>query len=439
MVYRIRGEKHPTVGRFADLRRIMDVFCAETGTDKELCLQTVGWFALAASDRDSLWRTGRQWLEETTEVRLEGNLLSLAAYFDHQPLARRLLSEGCCPATNDILLLTPMECAAMAGNVEMLLLFQEHLPDAVVETSLIKYGRAYRSKVHVSAVFGAAASGDIEMVKLALYPPSRTDSDSTDILGQPYGLVDPESIAGRAIKWAIEGAGQNWDVVQYLGGAFAERSDEDLRSLEGYKLAKSLWAFLKSGNLEIIRKMVESDLGEWKKYLNHWLEDATRNTFDDIVDFLLDLGVDPSGDRKCQWNFIDIGRKECPIEMAARAGSLSLLKKLLARGARVDKGFIHCWHGAFIKALELEHMDMARFLLALRTPSRCWQKRLLREDAFMIVKNLHEMESVRKFLHDIWGKEPEDARQLVRKPSDLVVRSTDWHYDLGDTCIWKAP
>jgi len=60
------------------------------------------------------------------------------------------------------------------------------------------------------------------------------------------------------------------------------------------------------------------------------------------------------------------------------------------------------------KALELEHMDMARFLLTLRTPSRGWQNRLMHEDAFMIVEGLYEMESVRKFLYELWGRGLDD-------------------------------
>ncbi|KAK0647022.1 hypothetical protein B0T16DRAFT_171878 [Cercophora newfieldiana] len=406
LVYRIRSDK--TGGRFVAVRRIVENFCAETGMDEGACLETVGWLVLGGGGGRPTyrmaWRPGRQWseCEGETELRLESNLLSLAAYFNQFPVSKRLLAQGYCPVTNCGLFLTPMECAAMAGNTEMLLLFQEHLPEFEGRDDDITGADGYRSKMHASGLVGAAARGDLELVKLALYPPSRANPNSTDVLGQPFGQIDPESVAGSAIISAIEST-QNWEVVQYLAAAFAERPERS------YTLANSMWAFVRTGNLEIIQKLTTLDGGdsEIKKYASHHLISSVRKLHDDLVDFFLDQGVDPSGGHAYYSD--DVGIERNTIEAAAATGSLSMLKKLLARGARVDKGHILGWAAAFTNAVEREHMDMVRFLLTLRTPSRRWQKKLLGEKAGRYIENIDTLDSMRSFLNETWGEKPGES------------------------------
>jgi len=117
-----------------------------------------------------------------------------------------------------------------------------------------------------------------------------------------------------------------------------------------------------------------------KQHGFEYLGTAVHRCDEDLVDFILDCGVDPVPECDLEWStYVPHGMSMNPISKAAAAGSLGLVKNLLARGARVDQGHIAGWHAAFTYALAREHMDMARFLLTLRNPSRGWKKKLITE------------------------------------------------------------
>ena len=169
LVYRIRNESDAEVGRLVDTRRVAEAFCVKSGTDLEACIEAMAWLVLdrgaGAPGERAAWKRHSarpehllddfSWYKGTLDLGI--NLLSAAAYFNELPLATRLLSEGYCPATHDHLLPSPMETAAFAGNAEMLMLLQEHLPD-FQDTGHERF--RYRSKVDPGAVYGATVRGE---------------------------------------------------------------------------------------------------------------------------------------------------------------------------------------------------------------------------------------------------------------------------------------
>ena len=114
IAYRVRNETDPEVGRFVEIRQVAEELCRQTEVEYEVAVDGLSWLALERGD-------------EAPNQDL--NLLSAAAYFGHLPLARRLLADGHCPASDNDLFLSPMQLAAWTGNADMLKVFQKHLPE----------------------------------------------------------------------------------------------------------------------------------------------------------------------------------------------------------------------------------------------------------------------------------------------------------------------
>ncbi|KAK4447406.1 hypothetical protein QBC34DRAFT_409971 [Podospora aff. communis PSN243] len=450
VVYHTRTEQDAYRGRFVHLRKAAEAYCAETGADLDHCIDEFVWLVLdraatAPGERTDFYHSTNTWrrnqwstyydplrgpytlaFNESTYYRSEFepniNLLSAAAYFNNFPLAKRLLAQGYCPTTHNELLPAPMETAAFGGNAEMLQLLQEHLPD------FKDLGRSaifrFRSKVHHSSLLGAAFRGDLDMVKLALFPPSRAEPDSTKLLDQRYGSVDPESLAGYFIRHAILNT-RDWDVYQYLVSAFRKQDRK-------YGLLDLILFFnVRRGNTDFVRKLVfengylgqlkQCDLAQSRSRTPDFecLQDAIRLCHDDMVDFLIDeCGIIPALRQHGSYETWDLGEAGNFITVAAMAGSLSLLKKLLAKGASVDGQGMLSWHTAFCAALGLEHFDMARYLLTLRNPSRRWKRQLVLEalkpkkewvettnTRWPYMSHLPGYGSISRFLDEIWGEE----------------------------------
>jgi len=460
LAYHTRRERDPRVGRFVDLRTVAQAFCAETGENVDACIDKLVWLVLdrgaaepgLRSDRERYkWTWKRcQWSSQyrrnhkyachdfvawETEFELNINLLSAAAYFNCLPMAKRLLAEGYCPTTHNDLLPAPMETAAFAGNAEMLQLLQDHLPE-FKDLGIRESKFRFRSKVHYSSLLGAALRGDIEIMKLALYPPSRANQDSsTDILDQRYGCVDPESFAGYAIRHAIWNT-RDWDIYQCLVSAFGDKHRP--HDLEGI-----LGANVNRGNTEFVRRLVlEGGFEEsMKRRGQEYLEDAIRRCHDDLVDFIIDdCGISALTQpyRYCWGRPMNFGNSHNYIAVAARAGSLSLLKKVLAKGASVNGIHIKSWHTGFCEALGREHFDMARFLLTLRNPSRRWKRAVMSHrntewmwnaNKWRYIYQMPELDSIPRFLDEIWGEELRTPPKFVSHQQDDMQQYSKAYFE----------
>ncbi|KAK0624279.1 hypothetical protein B0T14DRAFT_565564 [Immersiella caudata] len=455
IVYHTRTERDPLRGRFVDLRRVAEAYSAETGTDVDVCIDKFAWLILDRAAHAPGQRSDErvdnfqsytwqriQWstygarrdhcFNESTgaenKFELNINLLSAAAYFNNFPLAKRLLAEGYSPTTHNELLPAPTETAAFAGNAKMLSLLQENLP----EFKDLGDGEPfrYRSKVHYSSLLGAAYRGDLEMVKLALHPPSRAKPSETKILDQRYGRVDRESLVGYFIRHAIFNT-RDWDVYKYLVSAFREKDrkwglDDRYNLGDRYNILR---ANVKRGNTDFVRRLVfeEGYLEQMKKHGVDYLRYAIRHCHDDMVDLIIDeCGI------VADWWPYDHGSwyfsyYDNLIAVAAKTGSLSLLKKLLQKGARVDQDRVILWHMGFCQALSLEHFDMARYLLTLQNPTRRWKRDMLGNDypskidfwsvRWPYIYTIPNFPSIPRFLEEIWGEElRQPAPKFPRHP-----------------------
>ncbi|CAH0045326.1 unnamed protein product [Clonostachys solani] len=317
------------------------------------------------------------------EFRRNGNLLSAAAYLNHLPLARELLAEHVDPTLNDFLFPAPIEAAARGGNVEMLQLFQETLsePDpepepepeqenpleqedvneqSLMEIEILNPMRQgdineetllemlnpqalpnfleveavpeptlhstmgnvpLTGKADPRAVVGAAAAGDLQVLEVALYPPSRSDTNSSDYFGQPYGRVDPYSPPGHALK-SIMVHSKTWEVYFRLASFF-----HDFYVSQPAEAAFHLQMFVEFGNYEIVKNLLERGVscrGGHRRYASS-IHAAARQGREDMVDLLIKHGADV--------NQSGLALFGSPLHQAVESRSIKMVKKFLDMGA----------------------------------------------------------------------------------------------------------
>jgi hypothetical protein len=297
--------------------------CEKTGAALTATITEVCWLKLAK---------GVDWLgrhrddESTSDPGLD--LLSAAAHFNLISLAQELLAEGHCPTSDTRLFPPPIQVAAAAGHADMVELFQRHLPEF---EEVIEWPPYWHGKTGPSSVFGAAIRGDMDILRLAMYPPSRANSDSTDFAGYRYGTIPRASSVGIALARA-QRVTRNLEVFRYIGGFF----DKPL-SMVG--LHDSLVACSREGKLSIVRHLLDMGVpvhlppGYTFRYLRTGgppLVQACIGCHEDIVDLLLERGANPNyGANK------SLPRTALP--MAASSGSLSIVRKLLDHGAQINE------------------------------------------------------------------------------------------------------
>ncbi|KAK8044108.1 hypothetical protein PG993_004132 [Apiospora rasikravindrae] len=128
-----------------------------------------------------------------------------------------------------------------------------------------------------------------------------------------------------------------------------------------------LRAYSKYGNAEIARYLLDqgADVAYCSPRTPHPLCEAARHGHEAIVDMLLAAGADPN--LVSAWGKHDMTKYEftTPLAAGASGGSLAIVRKLLARGARqkAEDSPLALW-----KALRLEHRAMANLLLSLQPP-----------------------------------------------------------------------
>ncbi|KAI9642834.1 hypothetical protein NHQ30_008567 [Ciborinia camelliae] len=350
LVYRVHNETDPEVGRFLEIRQVAEAFCHQTEAEYETVVDSLCWLALERGACYPGHQQGwRAWSDREDEAPNPGlNLLSVAAFFDSSSLARRLLLAGHCPTTENLLFPTPMQLAAWAGNADMLKLFQEHLPE--FEDIPPRHGdnNHWRGKTGPGSIKGASISGDMNMVRLAVYPPSRSNTNSTDFFGQRWGVVNTKSGPSSDLASCLYFA-KTWEVFQYIddflikGSFWPSESSHLLRHYAGL------------GNLEIIQKLLDAgaDIHGGNGHNRNPLIVAARHCHEDIVDLLLERGADP--------NNYEAQQRGPPLAAAINSGSIAIVRKLLDYGAKIDE-----YGSSFLRrAVRLEHTAMVELLLDL--------------------------------------------------------------------------
>ncbi|KAH8680034.1 ankyrin repeat-containing domain protein [Tricladium varicosporioides] len=356
LVYRVQSETDPKIGRFVEIRRVAEDLCRQTDAKYEATVNALCWLAL---ERGACY-PGYQWCWKrgyrANEAPNPGlNLLSAAAYFNYIALARQLLSDGHCPTRENQLFPSPIQLAAWAGNANMLRLFQEHLPDfEEIPPRDFADEKNWRGKTGPDSVKGAVLSGDMDMVRLAVYPPSRSTSNNTDFSGQPFGHVDPRSLPGYDLQLTLFCA-KTWEVLQYIDSFFEE-------SMLSSDLATLLLArYAELGNVEIVQQLLDAgvDIYGGDNHNRNPLVIAARFCHENVVDLLLDRGADPNNDNMQQ--------RGTPLSAAVAGGSVAILKKLIDHGAYMGGEY-----DLFKRIVRHEHTAMIELLLDLFIDNDGW-------------------------------------------------------------------
>jgi ankyrin repeat protein len=338
--YRVKNETNPDVGRFVEIHDIAKRLHTETGADLEETIDLLSWLALEGASSAPANRT--RWTDNGRAQPNHGlNLLSAAAYLNHIDLAKQLLQDGHDPAAHNFLFQPPMELAAWAGNTDMLLLFQEHMP----EYEKLSGPYEWRGKVGPCAIKGAAIRGDIDMVRLAMHPPSSTNRDF-------WKDIDMKTQPGSNLFNALRQT-TNLEVFQYISDFFHPTGKED-------RATSLLLCHVRYGNLEMARRALDdgADIRGYQDGEAQPLMLAARRCHEDIVDLLLERGADP--------NYFIPYHRGMPLTAAVCGGSLVIFRKLLDHGAKV----VHrTWDGywsakaCIIWTLNLEHTGILELLL----------------------------------------------------------------------------
>jgi len=370
LVYRVRNETDPTVAHYVDIRQTAKAVCREMGADLLPTIDTVCWLALEHSlscrNRRHYWEPRDPRPGDCAGSNPGDNLLSTAAYFNLIPLAKQLLLEGHCPTSrgasptdDDRLFPPPMQLAALAGNTEMLELFQQHIPEN--EELPTKYGSNWHGKIAACSLIGAVRRADMEILKLALYPPSRSTPNSTDLQGQPFGHVDPSSSVGRmmiAARYRARSPEVHAYLLECLGGEIKLQDlSDDLEKHAG------------AGNLTMVRYLLDMGVPmttprgyEGCRGLTSALVAACYRCHEDVVDLLLERGADPNfGYEKPVGMEVEL----TPLTIAAASGSLTIVRKLLDHGAHIDVPAEDYMTRlpALYWAIAIEHTAMVQLLL----------------------------------------------------------------------------
>ncbi|KAM3065336.1 hypothetical protein ACMFMG_011540 [Clarireedia jacksonii] len=334
--------------RFLDILQVAQRVCQETSADLVTTIENLCWPALQEGTNPSNDNCKLENMPTDPEL----DLLCAAAYLNIIPLAKRLLAEGYCPSDDSVLFSSPMRLAAWAGNTQILEMFQEHLPELDAFDPPSMTGN-WMGKLGPASMIGAAIRGDINMLRIAVYPPSRTTPESTDFMGESFGKVNRYSKTGNPLS-LVQGITRDVEVYKYLGNFFG---NNDLMSITLAKHARL-------GNLEMVRYLLDigADIRGSDGRNSNPLVEACRRCHEDVVDLLLERGADPDFDG-------DENRLqgESAIAMAAKAGSLTIVRKLLNHGVdlsrdRMSMGFT-VGYKALDGAVQAEHTTIVKLLL----------------------------------------------------------------------------
>ncbi|KAF6790763.1 hypothetical protein CSOJ01_14455 [Colletotrichum sojae] len=351
--FRIRSPPLPDDGRIADLRSICDWLADETQTDKTLVIDALSKAAIdhigMATQSDYARREGTRYNDNEIlyHKSMEQARFGAATYLGHPHLVTKFMQEGCCPTRDSHVLPSPMFLAAWAGRADMLKLLQEHLPEIEeVERYQSHGGRFldFRAKRGPGSIEGAAASGSLDMVQLAVFPPSRTQPDNFEFDPRQYGRLDTQPRLSACVDRALSTG--SLEIYRYISSFYdpEERIRRDLQKV---------WRHLTYGHVDVVRYIVDQAVsihgGEWLD--THHLWKAATESQTEVVDLLLERWIKPS------WvdRFL-----EPAILAAANVGSLTIVRMLLDRGVTVDE---ERGRELLRLAVRREHVAMVRLLL----------------------------------------------------------------------------
>uniref|UniRef100_A0A8H7NES4 F-box domain-containing protein n=1 Tax=Bionectria ochroleuca TaxID=29856 RepID=A0A8H7NES4_BIOOC len=383
----------PEISWCAEIREISQLICDRfPHSDLSDTIEALCWLGFGGEmgGLGHLWyinsHVAQLPVELQGEFRRNINLLSAAAYLNHLPLARELLAEHADPTLNDFLFPAPIEAAARGGNIEMLQLFQEVLPEPEPEPEpkqkhpleIIGGFPEYldedvpelplhstmgsvpcTGKADPRAVVGAAATGNLQVLEAALYPPSRSDINNSDYFGQPYGRVNPYSRPGRALK-SIMVHSKTWQVYSRLASFF-----HDFYISQPAEAAFHLQMFAEFGSYKMVKNLLERGVawqGSNRRYAPP-MHAAARHGRGDIVDLLIQHGADINQPGRSLF--------KSPLYQAVKGRSIKIVQKLLDMGAVCEFNTLQL--ALFCGDPEMGELVLARFPLKNLLYEHIWQ------------------------------------------------------------------
>ncbi|KAI1413678.1 ankyrin [Hypoxylon sp. FL1857] len=396
LVYRARNE---TVGKYSEIHEVAKVLSVRTGNEYEKTLHALCWLALGRVNSTlrspgPCRRLAKSHGHADHPPSLGLNLLSAAAHLGHISLARELLQDGHSPIAMDRLFDSPMFLAAFAGNVDMVKLFQQYIPDFKNDKDYDEIGDRWEG------VRGALQRGDLNMFHLTAFPPTakqpgdRNDkvSDLAEYLRGPRSRMSTRS----------------WEMYSYVCSFLQDHPSE--RDLP-IKVLRDLviGCHAQYGNLEIIQGLLDEGLDCRRAgYANRIaLIKAAAYAHEDMVDLLLRRGADP--------NYQEGSQDGSALVAAAGCGSLRIMRKLLAHGASVeDCNFYRSLKHAVLR----EHTAMIELL---------HEKGTVEQDELMCLKEVAMTEGLESMVNYLETLIPQNSKTAISK--DRVVRaSRAWGY-----------
>lgn len=356
LVYRVHNEKDSSVGRFVEIRQIAQFVCNATGGDLSSTIEELGWLALER--KGNAPSQGNRFPEhKDSNPRL--NFLCAAVHFNLIPLVNQLLDEGLCPTRHDYLIPSPMEIASQTGNTDIMEIFQQRLPEfeELVPGGwqwLSKGNADWQGKIGPCSIIGAAIRGDLTILKLALYTPSRQAPDSTEIIRQSPGNIDPCTPIGKVLVTAARRYTKSPDISEYIYKLLKNRPSND-------DLIEMLIWHAGCGNLPMVRYLLGKGVpvnGELPG--TNALIEACRGFHSEVVGLLLEQDADPNAR-------VEDSSWITALPMAASTGSLAIVCKLLDYGAQINEVPDVWWGSTRVTAIwwavAVEHTAMFELLL----------------------------------------------------------------------------
>ncbi|KAF7861958.1 hypothetical protein EAF04_007839 [Stromatinia cepivora] len=353
LVYRVQYHSDSCQSRPNQLRRVAETLCAETGDDLKATIETLCWPALEEGTCCGEFESPSKSQDD-----FELDLLCAAAYLNVIPVVKRLIDGKYSPFSSSPLFGPVMRLAAWAGNTHIL----EYLQQKTVELEGLESRSALLDGYYYS-VTGAARSGDLDMVRLAVFPPSRTTRESMDLMVKSFLHVDRGSKDAYAI-FRSDSSTRNLEVYKYLEG-FYEKPVSELRG--------DLEKHAHLGNLEIVRYILDGGINirVWPGQI--FLAAACRGNHEDVVDLLLERGANPIFGCKNQSRLGWLGDQI--VSIGAKARNSPIVRKLLNRGATLNH--IRTNDSALRWAVSSEDTVMLKMLLALDIDLETWGVNML--------------------------------------------------------------
>ncbi|KAK7931093.1 hypothetical protein PG985_001805 [Apiospora marii] len=362
-------------------------YCSETGADFVETTDAVCWLGLYRAQKlpvPAHYWNSRLWDKTPPWEREEGghisqpycchprlDFLCVSAYLGHEPLVRRLLDEGVPSFCHSHMFASPMQLAALAGHGAILRLLQERVPDLETLNAAKIYSKnwAWKGREVPSAVWGAVNSGRVDMLELAVHniPSDSRDAASASHFARtvanggtfghvPWSTVDVKDTLDAGWTYA-QAYAPNPGILGCLFARVGEVTPKTCTAL--------LSTYSRYGNVEIVRYLLDRGAAVNPDFpgVPYPLCQACRHGHEAIVDILLEAGADTNlvspyrKTKKHEW------KSTTPLAQAAAGGSLVLVRKLLAWGARATDDDRPVWN-----ALRLEHREMLELLLSLNPP-----------------------------------------------------------------------